>query len=144
MYCSKCGNQSDESESFCRECGAGFKSTALTPDQQRLPQTASANDITPKSPPRDPDVLIGNGIAGMFAGDGFFVVGVILSATDSSVSSLLWLLLLIPAFVCYGTGLSYLLQARQIRRRAKQSELNITKTNAELPPPRRSVTDLIE
>jgi hypothetical protein len=72
---------------------------------------------------KDPDELTGTGIASVFIGDGFFMVAVILSATESSVSSLLWLFLLIPAFFFFGKGFADIFQARQIRRRLKQNEL---------------------
>jgi hypothetical protein len=81
----------------------------------------------------DPDELIGSGLASLFMGDGFFFVGLLLSVMDSSVKSLLWLLLLIPAFFFFGKGVSDVFKARQIRRRLKQKELNAASTIAELP-----------
>jgi hypothetical protein len=68
-------------------------------------------------PPKDPDELTGNGIGSVIVGDGFFMVAVILSVTSSPIQSLLWLLLLIPAFFFFGKGFADVLHARQIRRR---------------------------
>jgi|GEM_PF-5198009 len=68
-----------------------------------------------------PDELTGNGVASVFIGDGFFMVAVILSATHTTISSLLWLLLLIPAFFFFGKGFRDVWQARQIRRRLKEN-----------------------
>jgi hypothetical protein len=75
----------------------------------------------PTSTQRDPDELTGNGVASVFIGDGFFIVAVILSATHTAISSLLWLLLLIPAFFFFGKGFRDVWQARQIRRRLKEN-----------------------
>jgi hypothetical protein len=92
-----------------------------------------------KAKSQDPDELTGNGIGSVIVGDGFFMVAVILSATDSSVSSLLWLFLLIPAFYCFGRGFADVMYARQIRRRQKRVELSDAPKVAELPPARASV-----
>ena len=70
-------------------------------------------------PSNDPDELTSNGIGSVIMGDGFLIVGIILSATESSISSLLWLFLLIPAFFFFGRGFANVLKARQIRRRQK-------------------------
>jgi hypothetical protein len=75
-------------------------------------------------PSNHPDELTCSGIGNVIMGDGFLIVGVILSATESSISSLLWLFLLIPAFFFFGKGLANVLKARQIRRRQK-SLLNV-------------------
>lgn len=70
-------------------------------------------------PLKDPDELTGNGIGSVIVGDGFLIVAVLLSATASSIGSLLWLMLLIPAFFFFGKGFADVLHARQIRRRLK-------------------------
>lgn len=144
MSCSNCGKYSDESERFCRKCGADLQSASLRPERRSLQPPSRAGESLTKAPAKDPDELIGTGIASFFLGDGFLVVGVILSATHSSVSSLLWLLLLIPAFFFYGKGISDVLQARQIRRRLKQNELAAATRDAGLPPPRASVIDVFK
>ena len=101
----ECRHQESSAERFCRQCGAAISFST----QNKLSR-------------KDPDELTGNGIGAVFVGDGFFMVGIILSATQTPVSSLLWLLLLIPAFFFFGKGFSDLLQAGQIRR--KQGALN--------------------
>ena len=70
-------------------------------------------------PSNDPDELTSSGIGSVIMGDGFLIVGIILSATESSISSLLWLFLLIPAFFFFGKGFANVLKARQIRGRQK-------------------------
>ncbi|MGH9928807.1 MAG: hypothetical protein ACREA9_06210 [Pyrinomonadaceae bacterium] len=85
---------------------------------------------------KDPDELSGNGIGSVIVGDGFLMVAVFLGVTHSSVSSLLWLLLLIPAFFFFGKGFSDVFHARQIRRLAKQAALDAMPAVAELSSPR--------
>lgn len=70
---------------------------------------------------KDPDELTGNGIGSVIVGDGFLIVAVLLSVAGGSIGSLLWLLLLIPAFFFFGKGFADVLHARQIRRRLKQA-----------------------
>ncbi len=124
MFCSKCGNHGDEGEKFCRKCGTDFEIASLASVRHSLLQRKSISEGLTRSGSKDPDELIGNGIGSVFLGDGFFMVAVILSATDSSVSSLLWLFLLIPAFFFFGKGFADVFHARQIRRRMKQNELD--------------------
>ena len=123
MFCSKCGHHGDEGEKFCRKCGMDLENASLASLRQNLLQRKSMVEDLTKGGSKDPDELIGNGIGSVFMGDGFFMVALILSATDSSVSSLLWLFLLIPAFFFFGKGFADLYRARQIHRRRKQCEL---------------------
>lgn len=144
MFCSKCGNQNGENINFCRQCGGDLENTSLTPVKQSLLRGKSVSESLTNAKSKDPDELTGNGIGSVIIGDGFFMVAVILSATHSSVSSLLWLFLLIPAFFFFGKGFADVLHARQIRRRLKQNELNDAPKVAELPPPRVSFIDTIK
>ena len=144
MVCSKCGNQGDEGERFCRKCGTDLENAFLAPAKQNVLQKERVGEGFAKAPSKDPDELIGNGIGSVFVGDGFFMVAAILSATHSSISSLLWLLLLIPAFFFFGKGFADVLHARQIRRRMKHNELNNGSVGADLPPPRASIADIIK
>ena len=112
----ECKHRETSVERFCRQCGAQIT-------------VADPGKMTSK----DPDELVGNGIGAIFVGDGFFMVGVILSATQTPVSSLLWLLLLIPAFFFFGKGFTHVFQAQQIRRKIKQAALD-DQSNESLPP----------
>ena len=140
MFCSICGVQSAANISFCRQCGNDLDQTSLV----KLKPGQGIRDrwITARS--KDPDELTGNGIGSVIVGDGFFMVAVLLSATDSSVSSLLWLFLLIPAFFFFGKGFADVLHARQIRRRMKQDELAGAPNAAALLPPQVSLVDAIK
>jgi hypothetical protein len=93
---------------------------------------------------KDPDSLTSNGIASVIIGDGFFMVAVILAATNSAFSSMLWLFLLIPAFFFFGKGFADVLHARQIRRRQKQSELSAAVQSPELQTGRPSAIEIFE
>ena len=131
MICSVCGNDSGDGVNYCRKCG-----TTLVHVSSESLQAMPSNESSLK----DPDELTGRGIAKVFAGDGFFMVAVILSATSSPASSLLWLVLLIPAFAFFGQGASDILNARQIRR--KRKELAATHTPDQLPPKSESVLEI--
>ena len=93
---------------------------------------------------KDPDELTGNGIGSVIVGDGLFMVAVMLSVTQASISSLLWLLLLIPAFFFFGKGFADVFHARQIQRRLKQSELVAGPATAAIPPPTASIIDVFK
>ena len=140
MFCSKCGIQNGKNINFCRRCGSDLESASFTPGGHAL-QSRGGGLIKAES--RDPDQLTADGIGKVFIGDGFFMVGILLSATASSVSSMLWLLLLIPAFFFFGKGLADVLHAKQIRRRLKQSEVSGAPGIAELHGSRDSFIDTI-
>lgn len=145
MRCTACGSQSDQYERFCRKCGAdlgGLQNRSLENSKPNAIDRAAINAQLEQRSEKDPDELIGRGMASFFIGDGFFIVGILLSVMESSVTSLLWLLLLIPAFLFFGKGVSDVFQARQIRRRRKQNELESAPTtqSANLFPAA-SVTD---
>lgn len=132
LCCVSCGNRSDESEKFCRRCGANLPTIPDAPGGRAHMQTAGSRGGLQTSAQKDPEELTGNGVASVFVGDGFFMVAVILSATHTSISSLLWLLLLIPAFFFFGKGFRDVWQARQIRRRWRENELAARQTPFEL------------
>jgi len=124
MHCPTCGNQAEQPERFCRRCGADLNNASLASARQALLQRKHANSSSITAASKDPDELVGSGLASVFIGDGFLMVGVLLSVMESSVSSLLWLLLLIPAFFFFGKGVCDIFRATQIRRRRKQEELD--------------------
>ena len=111
MFCARCGQENGNHVSCCRKCGADLQPSSLIP--------AKPHESWITLPSNDPDELTASGIGSVIMGDGFLIVGIILSATESSISSLLWLFLLIPAFFFFGKGFANVLKARQIRRRQK-------------------------
>jgi len=142
MYCSKCGSRGGEGLSYCRKCGADLETLPLAPVVNSL-RERKAGALSPKrAQSADPDELTASGIGSFIVGDGFFITGVLLSVTHSSISSVLWLLLLIPAFICFGRGLRDVLLAKQIRERSKQEGLKAAPP-AELPPRQATVADII-
>jgi hypothetical protein len=141
MFCPKCRSQNNQGANFCRKCGADLESAMLAPFKpSSIDNKVDGRSLT-KIKSIDPDELTAGGIANIIIGDGFFMVAVILSATHSSVSSLLWLFLLIPAFYLFGRGFADVLHARQIQRRMKKNELDGVPKTAELLPSRESVID---
>lgn len=141
MSCSRCGNRNGEGERFCRRCGTNLENSSLISFKHNPLARESVGKRVSKAKSKDPDELTGNGIGSVIMGDGFFMVAVILSATHSSVSSLLWLFLLIPAFFFFGKGFADVLYAKQIRRRIKQNELSDAPKTVELLPAGASVVD---
>ena len=139
MVCSNCRNGYDRGERFCRRCGADLGTAMVTSVKDSFPQRKRTGENLSVANLKDPDELTGNGIGSVIMGDGFLMVAVILSATDTAISSLLWLLLLIPAFLFFGKGFADVLHARQIRRRSKALDdlLNIAETS----PPRASIAE---
>ena len=144
MFCPKCGNQNSNHSLFCRKCGTDLESALLAPVKPISIDKKVIGRNLAKTESKDPDELTAGGIANVIIGDGIFMVAVILSATDSSVSSLLWLLLLIPAFFLFGKGFADVLRARQIQRRLRKSELGGDSKLAELLAPRDSIIDTIK
>ena len=117
---------------------------SLAPVKQDSLRKQSVGKDLARVSAKDPDELTGNGIGSIIVGDGFLMVSVFLGVTHSSVSSLLWLLLLIPAFFFFGKGFSDIFHARQIRRLAKHAALGDIPAVAELSPPRASVIDVFK
>jgi uncharacterized membrane protein YvbJ len=141
MFCANCGNQPNDSERYCRKCGIDFENVLPAPTKESFLKKRKLSERLANASTKDPDELTANGIGSVFVGDGFLMVAVILGATHTSISSLLWLLLLIPAFFFFGKGFADVLHARQIYRRLKQNELDTVLAPSELPPPRASVVD---
>lgn len=141
MFCANCGNQPNEGERYCRKCGIDFENTSPATTKENFLEKRKLSERLGKASSKDPDELTANGIGSVFVGDGFLMVAVILSVTHTSISSLLWLLLLIPAFFFFGKGFADVLHARQIYRRLKQNELDAVVATPELSPPRASVVD---
>jgi hypothetical protein len=139
MVCSNCGNGFDSGERFCRKCGTDLNNVLLAPVKQSLLKRKRVGEVFATA--KDPDELTANGIGSVIMGDGLLMVAVFLGATHTSISSPLWLLLLIPAFFYFGKGFADVLRARQIYRRLKRDELAATPATAELPLPRASVID---
>ena len=139
MGCSNCANRCDNGERFCRKCGADLGNALVTSVKDSLQQRKGTGENLNIAHSKDPDELTGNGIGSVIMGDGFLMVAAILSATDSAISSLLWLLLLIPAFLFFGKGFADVLHARQIRRRSKLLAL---RANTEPSSPRASIAEV--
>ena len=144
MFCSKCGKANSEGERFCRSCGTGLPELSLTTVERSMERHQRADDAISTKAAKDPDELTGKGVGSVIIGDGFLMVAVILAASNSAVSSMLWLFLLIPAFFFFGKGFADVLHAKQIRRRQKQNERKSASSTVELPPGRPSAIEAFE
>lgn len=135
MFCPKCNNQIDKKVNYCRNCGFDLGNSPIKQSQ--------LSKVFSKANSKDPDELTAEGISKVIMGDGFFMVAIFLSVTHSSISSFLWLFLLIPAFFFFGIGFADVLLARQIRRKQKKEEIKTESKPDELPPPSVSFVDVI-
>lgn len=128
---------------FAAVAGMIWRTHRLPPNKIFSFKNTAGESLT-KTESKDPDELTGKGIGNVIVGDGFFMVAVVLSATNGAVSSLLWLFLLIPAFFFFGKGFADVLHARQIRRRLRRNESIDAQKIGELPPARHSFIDTIK
>lgn len=142
MTCSNCGTGREHGERFCRKCGTDLERSLVSSVQGGVSQSKRDAEDLSSTRSKDPDELIGNGIGSVIMGDGFLMVAVILSATHTAISSLLWLLLLIPAFFFFGKGFADVLLARQLRKRSKQKYLDSITARIELSSTHGSVADV--
>ena len=117
MNCCECGTQRPGSDRSCRGCGSPVSPLVASPSEcdQLLVRSGDGN-LRARSLEAADDATA-RGLTKVIAGDGFFMVAVLLSIAQASGGSLLWLLILIPAFVLFGQGLSDVFKARQTRRR---------------------------
>jgi hypothetical protein len=138
MRCAKCERELVASAKFCRNCGNELVPTLPTPVVKAMSDKALSSIRS-----SDSDELVGTGISKVITGDGFLMVALFLSVTQTSVSSLLWLLLLLPAFYLFGQGFSDVFQARQIRRRQQVEELDAAETAADFLPYAFALTDSV-
>lgn len=143
MFCSKCGKANVASVSFCRNCGTDLNLEARNFGDKTLAVKTQLKNISGK-PIANPDELTSRGIRDVIIGDGFFMVAIILGLLQSSVSSFLWLLLLIPAFFFFGSGIADVLHAKQIRRKQKETISIAESEVGELPPARATLENMFE
>ena len=108
-FCSNCGTPNDGEPRFCRSCGF-----------QIVQQT-------------DPATLNGHAIAKFIIGDAFVLPAVLLTVLESSVQSVLWILLAVPGLLLYTWAAVDLVKARAIKRNS--TELPGADTPRELGAP---------
>lgn len=142
MQCPHCEKAIEATAKFCRSCGQALvAASSLSGQHGKLPKATSKALWSTQT--IDPDELVGTGISKIITGDGFFMVAIFLSVTHTSVSSFLWLLLLLPAFYLFGQGFSDVFRARQIRRRQQDEKLGAAEMVAELPTTAFSLMDSV-
>ena len=109
MFCQKCASPNLDNAVYCRSCG--FQIVRET----------------------DPSTLNGHAIAKFIIGDAFFLPAVLLTVLESSVQSVLWILLAVPGLLLYTWAAVDLVKARAIKRNS--TELPGADTPRELGAP---------
>ena len=89
MYCRRCGSDGGEGLSYCRRCGAELETAPLARASGGPTEKAPDARGLRRAAERDPDEMTAEGVGSVIVGDGFFITAVILSATHTSISSML-------------------------------------------------------
>jgi hypothetical protein len=150
MYCPKCATKNADDARFCRACGANISlvSQALegrlpsgnAPDWWKEVEFLKRAELEKlelrrkKKMLQDPPSLEG-GIVKIFTGLGFLLVALSIFVW-APAGHLWWFWMLIPAFTCFGKGISQIVrwQREEHRRSAIISEPDAKgEVNAELP-----------
>lgn len=144
MFCPKCGTENPDTGKFCRSCG-----TDLSGVSKAITNKSSENDmwggdwtgmgIKNQSQPTDPDDLFSNGVKGVITGFGFLGVSMALLFTGVAGGKAWWWALLFPAFITFANGVTQILKANSLKRKANanpvmQNQFAQTPPQANLPP----------
>jgi uncharacterized protein (DUF983 family) len=96
MFCQKCAAPNLENAVYCRSCGFQIGGP-------------------------DPSKLNGYAIAKFLVGDVFVLPAVLLVALESSVQSMLWVLLAVPGLILYTWAIVDLVNVRAAKRQRKET-----------------------
>jgi len=114
MYCPNCANQIDETQKFCRACGANV---SLVPQ-------ALTGEMTRRGRRRhDKPVSIEQAASSFFSGLAFIIVSFAV-LRFAPAGRIWWFWLLIPAFSCMGSGIGLYLKLREQRRQQQLAQFN--------------------
>lgn len=121
MYCPKCANPLDDTQKFCRSCGANV---SLVPQALtgRLPEAVPAGRRRRhRDSPRDKKPPTVEGAAStFFTGIGFLLVSLAVSRY-APAGHIWWFWLLIPAFSLIGSGVGQYLKLKNTDRGQQQA-----------------------
>jgi len=119
MYCPKCATQIDETQKFCRACGANV---SLVPQ-------ALTGEITHRGRHRyDKPISIEQAATSFFTGLAFIVVSFAV-LRFAPAGRIWWFWLLIPAFSCMGSGIGLYLKLREQQRQLAQFNPVVSQPN---------------
>jgi len=139
MYCPNCGGQIEETQKFCRSCGANV---SLVPQALtgQLPQLAPEEVVTPRGRRhhRHHRPISIERAAGLFF-NGLGLIFVSFAARNfAPAGQIWWFWLLIPAFSCMGAGVGQYMKLREQQRQQRPQQPNpiITQQNFASPTTR--------
>ncbi len=126
MFCPKCATQNVDDASFCRSCGANISLVpqALSGKLPAADQPQWPDRHSRKKRQREPSIE--EAIQGITMGVAFTIVSLLI-AEYMPGGAVWWFWLLIPAFGCFGKGLSALARLRSAKNQPQsyaQSQLN--------------------
>ena len=139
MYCPNCGGQIEETQKFCRSCGANV---SLVPQALtgQLPQLAPEEVETPpgrRHHRHHRPISIERAASLFFNGLGLIFVS-FAARNFAPAGKIWWFWLLIPAFSCMGAGVGQYLKLREQQRQQRPQQPNpiITQQNFASPTAR--------
>lgn len=129
MYCPNCASQIEETQKYCRSCGANVSLVSQALEGQlpgkvtvgihqghsgRLRERRREDRKTPS---------IEGAVRSFFTGLGFVFVS-FAAREFAPAGEIWWFWLLIPAFSCMGAGIGQFLKLREQRRRQQRSQFD--------------------
>jgi zinc ribbon protein len=129
MYCPNCAAQVEETQKFCRSCGANV-SLVLQALEGQLPSKATVGihqGHSERLRERRREVRktpsIEGAVGSFFTGLGFVFVS-FAAREFAPAGEIWWFWLLIPAFSCMGAGIGQFLKLREQRRRQQGAQFD--------------------
>lgn len=121
MYCPKYANLIDDTQKFCRSCGANV---SLVPQALtgQLPEASQQrrHRREPRPPRSKKPPTIEGAVSTFFTGLGFLFVSLAVSKY-APAGHVWWFWLLIPAFSCIGSGVGQYLKLKNAEHQPQQS-----------------------
>ena len=136
MYCPKCGGQIEETQKFCRSCGANV---SLVPQALtgQLPQSTPEEVETPRGRQHHRHhrpISIERAAIFFFTGLGFLFVS-FAARNFAPAGEIWWFWLLFPAFSYMGAGIGQYLKLREQHRQQQGSQFDSMTSQPTFTPP---------
>src|SRR5215510_8229527 len=140
MYCPNCATQIEETQKYCRSCGANVSLISQALEGQ-LPSKGAVGIHRRHSgrlrerrrEDRKPPSIDG-AVRSFFTGLGFLFVS-FAARGFAPAGEIWWFWLLIPAFSCMGAGIGQFLKLRDQRRRQQGSQFDSVTTQPTFTSP---------